>query len=505
MKNTIRVIVFILVIGAVLFATQGLWEGWLLGSISIFFTISVVFIAFLISLENRHPTRTLTWLVVLGSFPVLGFFFYLIFGRNVRKRRLFQRKALLDKEVLEEVEGIPEYTEEDMRLLDESKKGIFQLSQNIGRSPISFDTETVVLTNGNQTFTRILEEISKAKHHIHFEYYIVRDDEIGTQIKDLLIEKAKSGVQVRFLFDAVGSFQLGSKYIKELRAAGVEIVSFSPVRVPVFNNKINFRNHRKIIVVDGDVGFVGGLNIGDEYLGRDEYFGFWRDTHLYVRGEAVRTLQLIFLQDWYYATDESLLTPSYLTPALANEDGKKYGGVQMIAGGPDQEWEVIKSLYFSMITSARKSIWIASPYFVPDDDIFTALKVAALSGLDVRLLVPKRPDKRIVYYASRSYFPEMMDAGVKIFQYEKGFLHSKVVVVDEQVASIGTANMDMRSFHLNFEVNAFLYNTESVITLVEDYEQDLHDAKPIAKEVFANRPFYQKVFESLARLASPLL
>jgi cardiolipin synthase len=495
--------VFILALGAILFATQGLWEGWLLGSISLFFTLSVIFIAFLISLENRHPTRTLTWLVVLGSFPVLGFFFYLMFGRNVRKRRLFQRKGLLDKEVLEEIEGKRVYTREDMRLLDESKTGMFQLSQNIGRSPISFQTETVVLTNGDETFTKILEEINKATHHIHFEYYIVRDDEIGNQIKNLLIEKAKKGVQVRFLFDAVGSFQLGKKYIKELRDGGVEIVSFSPVRMPVFNNKINFRNHRKIIVIDGEVGFVGGLNIGDEYLGRDDYFGFWRDTHLYVKGEAVRTLQLIFLQDWYYATDQSLLTPSYLTPTLLEE--KKHGGVQMIAGGPDQEWEVIKSLYFSMITSAKKSIWIASPYFVPDDDIFTALKVAALTGLDVRLLVPKRPDKRIVYYASRSYFPEMMDAGVKIFEYEKGFLHSKIVVVDEQIASIGTANMDMRSFHLNFEVNAFLYNTESVNTLVKDYENDLLECKPIVKEVYANRPFYQKLFESLSRLASPLL
>lgn len=222
-----------------------------------------------------------------------------------------------------------------------------------------------------------------------------------------------------------------------------------------------------------------------------------------MRGEAVRTLQLIFLQDWYYATDESLLTPSYLTPTIDEEIN--YGGVQMIAGGPDREWEVIKSLYFSMITSAKKSIWIASPYFVPDDDIFTALKVAALSGIDVRLLVPKRPDKRIVYYASRSYFPEMMDAGVRIFHYEKGFLHSKVVIVDEEIASIGTANMDMRSFHLNFEVNAFLYNTQSVNTLVEDYENDLKESKQIVKAVFANRPFYQKVFESLARLASPLL
>ncbi|WP_223700676.1 cardiolipin synthase [Sutcliffiella deserti] len=503
MKNTVRVSVFILAVGAVLFTTQGLWEGWFLGSISLLFTLSVVFIALLISLENRHPTRTLTWLVVLGSFPVLGFFFYLLFGRNIRKRRLFQRKALLDKEAVKEIEGERIYLPEDMALLGDNKQGIFRLSQNIGKSPISFQTETEVLTNGDSTFTKILQEINKAEHHIHLEYYIVRDDEIGNQIKDLLIEKAKSGVTVRFLFDAVGSLNLKRAYLKDLRVAGVEIESFSPVTFPVFNNKVNFRNHRKIIVIDGTVGFVGGLNIGDEYLGRDEYFGFWRDTHLLVRGEAVRTLQLIFLQDWYYATDQSLLKKEYFSPRLTEQ--KKHGGVQMIAGGPDQEWEVIKSLYFKMITSARKSIWIASPYFVPDDDIFTALKVAALSGIDVRIIVPHRPDKRIVYYASRSYFPEMMDAGVQIYEYEKGFLHSKVVIVDDEIASIGTANMDMRSFHLNFEVNAFLYNTESVLSLVEDFEKDLLDSKPIVKGIFAKRPLFQKVVESISRLASPLL
>ncbi len=494
---------FLLILLIIIYVTKSFWEGWILGVVSMLFTLSVLFIAFLIFMENRHPTRTLTWLVVLGSFPVLGFIFYMLFGRNVRKRRLFYKKALMDRQTAQKIEGERSYTEEEMLSLGDGHRTMFQLATNIGRSPISFSTDTEVLTDGEETFSKILEELEKATHHIHLVYYIVRHDEIGTKIKDVLIEKAKSGVNVRFLYDAVGSWTLSKKYIRDLRDAGVETIPFSPVRLPFFNNKINFRNHRKIIVIDGTVGFVGGLNVGDEYLGKNEYFGFWRDTHLLVKGEAVRTLQLIFLQDWYYMTEQSLLTQSYLSPNLSEH--RNYGGVQMIAGGPDQEWEVIKSLFFSMITSARKSIWIASPYFVPDDDIFTALKVAALSGVDVKVLIPNRPDKKIVFYASRSYFPEMLAAGVKIFEYEKGFLHAKIVIVDEEVASIGTANMDMRSFHLNFEVNAFLYHTESLKKLVSDYENDLLTSKPLVKEVFENRPFHHKVFESLSRLLSPLL
>jgi cardiolipin synthase A/B len=281
------------------------------------------------------------------------------------------------------------------------------------------------------------------------------------------------------------------------------MVPFSPVRLPFLNNKINFRNHRKIIVIDGTVGFVGGLNIGDEYLGKNEYFGFWRDTHLWLKGEAVRTLQLIFLQDWYYMTGQTLLTLNYLSPNLSANSGQ--GGVQLIAGGPDNEWEVIKHLFFAMITSAKKSIWIASPYFVPDEDILTALKVAALSGIDVRLLVPQRPDKKIVFYASRSYFPALLEAGAKIYEYGKGFLHSKIIIVDGELASIGTANMDMRSFHLNFEVNAFLYHTDSTKTLVNDFLQDIADSTLIDYDVFKKRPLWIRLVESTARLLSPLL
>jgi len=503
MKNTVRVIFFLAVLSGLLFFFKDQLESGIFGFLSVLITLSVIFIGFVIFLENRHPTQTITWLIVLGSFPLIGFIFYLLFGRNYRKEKMFRKKYFLDKQAFLTVEGEDDpRSEEKQSLLGQHQAKLFQLAQRLGNSPISFDTSTKVLANGEETFQHILNQLKRARHHIHLEYYIVRHDSIGQEIKDLLIQKASEGVKIRFLYDAVGSWQLSKKYINELRNAGIETVSFGPVKLPFLNNKFNFRNHRKIIVIDGTIGFVGGLNIGDEYLGRNKQIGFWRDTHLMLKGEAVRTLQLIFLQDWYYMTNHSFLTAEYLSPQL---DNKSHGGVQLIAGGPDNEWSVIKNIFFSMIASAEKSVWIASPYFIPDEDIFSAIKVAALSGVDVRLLVPNRPDKRIVFHASRSYFPELLEAGVKVYEYHRGFMHSKIIIVDDELASIGTSNMDMRSFHLNFEVNAFLFRTKSTQKLVEEYVNDLKYAKQLDLGIFQKRHIGLRLLESTARLLSPLL
>ncbi|MCK0472617.1 cardiolipin synthase [Halalkalibacter sp. APA_J-10(15)] len=503
MKTRLNVFIFFIIIISALYITRSYWEGWIVGVISVAFTLSVIFIAVVIFFENRHPTKTLTWLLVLAAFPIFGFFFYLIFGQNHRKNRTFFKKAVKDEEVFQTIEGERTLNEEQMNKMGEHQQLLFQLAHKLGKNPVSFASETKVLTDGKETFTHILQSLKLAEHHIHLEYYIVRHDKIGQEIKEILIEKAKEGVEVRFLYDAVGSWALSRVYIEELRAGGVEVEAFSPVRLPVLNHKINYRNHRKIIVIDGVIGFVGGLNIGDEYLGRHSYFGLWRDTHLYVKGESVRTLQLIFLQDWYYVTNQAIVNPTYLPPISPYQKGD--GGVQMIASGPDSRWEINKKLFFSMITSAKKSIWIASPYFIPDDDILSAVKIAALSGIDVRILVPNRPDKRIVFHASRSYFPELLEAGVDIYEYKRGFLHSKVLIVDHEIASIGTSNMDMRSFHLNFEVNAFLYRTKSVNKLVSDFIYDFEHSTRLDQQSFKQRSIFYKIIESTSRLLSPLL
>lgn len=503
MKNTVRVVIFLIVLSLLLFFFRDQLKSGLIGFLSVLISLSVIFIGFVIFLENRHPSQTITWLIVLGSFPLVGFIFYLLFGRNYRKEKIFRKKYFLDKQAFLTVEGEDDpRSEEKIQLMGEHQGKLFKLAQKLGNSPISFDTATKVLTNGEETFRYIIEELKRARHHIHMEYYIVRHDQIGQELKNILIEKAGQGVKVRFMYDAVGSWQLSKTYINELKNAGIETVSFGPVKLPFLNNKFNFRNHRKIIVIDGNIGFVGGLNIGDEYLGRNKDIGFWRDTHLMLRGEAVRTLQLIFLQDWYYMTNHSFLTAEYLSP---QNDDKSHGGVQLIAGGPDNEWSVLKDIFFSMIGSARKSVWIASPYFIPDADIFSAIKVAALSGIDVRLLVPNRPDKRIVFHASRSYFPELLEAGVKVYEYERGFMHSKIIIVDGELASIGTSNMDMRSFHLNFEVNAFLFRTKSTQKLVAEYLNDLEYSIQLDLKTFGERHIGFRLLESTARLLSPLL
>jgi len=503
MKNFIRVFIFLFFLVMMQVLLSIYLDFTIVKYFSVFLTMSIIFFSIVIFLENRNPTQTVAWLAVFSSVPFLGFVFYLMFGRNYRKQRMFRKKHIADMKTAQSIAERKLATVEFMKTFSHEKANVMKLSRRLG-NPISFASDTEVLTNGEITFQEIKAAIEKAEHHIHLEYYIVRHDTLGQKLKELLIRKAKEGVEVRFLFDDVGSGALSSAYIKELSNNGVQTMSFNPVRMPILNSKVNFRNHRKIVVVDGEYGFVGGLNIGDEYLGKDEYFGFWRDTHLKITGEAVRRLQIIFLQDWLYMSNEKIELENYL-PVCSTASDPQHGGVQIIASGPDKRTTVIKDIFFSMITSAQKSVWIASPYFIPDEDILTGLKIAALSGVDVRLLVPGIADHKIPFHASRSYFPVLLEAGVKIYEYAEGFMHSKIIIVDGELASIGTANMDMRSFHLNFEVNAFLYQTKSILKLQEDYMQDVENSNQIDHEEFHNRAYRKRIFESLARIISPLL
>lgn len=505
MKNFVKVILFLIIItiGLFLYINVSDLSSRILAILPILMSTSVIFIAFVIFLENRRPTQTITWLVVLASFPYIGFFFYIFFGRNFYKERRYRLKSMTDQETLERLKAIypkePLIEDED---IPNHQKKLYNLGKKYGRETLSFFTHTEILNNGDETFASIKEALLQAKHHIHLEYYIWRHDQLGNELKDILIQKVKEGVKVRLLYDGVGSLELSDKYVEQLKKAGVSIGVFSPVHVGFLNSKVNYRNHRKIIVVDGEIGFVGGLNVGDEYLGKDKAYGFWRDTHMRMEGDAVLNLQLIFLQDWFYSTQEDYLTPDYI---LGAHYPVSEGGVQVIASGPDEQYSIIKDLFFSMITSAQKSVLIASPYFIPDEDILSAIRVVSLSGVKVQLLVPKNPDKKLVFHASRSYFPKLLEAGVEIYEYNEGFMHSKIVIVDEELASLGTANMDMRSFHLNFEVNVFLYRTNSARHLVEQFTRDLEVSTPICKETFKKRSIFIRVFESAARLFSPLL
>jgi len=468
--------------------------------IGIFSTLTVVSIGFMIFMENRHPTSTMAWILLLALVPIVGLVFYFLFGQNYFKRRKYDKKA--QKDGLAYTSEVLRRSNQDISRFKREHQQLLQLSTRLGRAPVSFSSDTKVLTNGEETFAALLRELELAKHHIHMEYYIYRPDDIGTQIRDILMRKAREGVAVRFMVDAVGSLQLPPAFLEEMKAAGIKVAVFGSPKAIFFTSRVNYRNHRKIVVIDGTVGFIGGLNVGDEYLSRSKVFGFWRDTHMLVRGEAVRTLQIVFLQDWEYMTGEQPTDQVYFSPDLVDHSS---GAVQIIASGPDNERRALKHIFFSMIASARRSVWLATPYFIPDEDILTALRVAALSGLDVRILFPSKPDKWLPFLASHSYFPALLDAGVRVFEYEKGFMHSKLLIVDGEVATIGTANMDMRSFHLNFEVNALLVHTDSVNQLVADFEQDLEHAVLYDRSRTRKKRIMTRLLESAARLMSPLL
>lgn len=469
---------------------------------TILFTLSIFLVGSIIVLENRNPSRTVAWLVILTIFPIIGFIFYIFVGRNIRKRRKYRDKTI-DLNEYQHLITIPQNGEPQTYggLQSKPDKIIHLLLQNAS-SPMTQFNRVEILTNGEATFDAMFKHMELAKDHIHFISFIVRDDEIGRCLQALLIKKAQQGVKARMIIDGLGSRHLPPAYILELEAAGVEVAEFSPILFP-YLRKVNYRNHRKIAIIDGQVGFLGGLNVGDEYLGRSKRFGFWRDTHMMVEGDAVYFLQLIFLQDWKFTTNRSVQAESRYFPKHEMTSQPLY--VQIAASGPDSDWEYILKVYFSLITNARKTVYITTPYLIPDDSILMALKTAALSGVDVRILVPGIPDHLVVFFASRSYFTELLEAGVRIFTYHKGFIHAKILIADGEIVTLGTANFDIRSFHHNFEVSGVIYDSDVAKRLEKDFKQDLEDSLELDLIPFSERPMNQKVKESVARLMSPLL
>ncbi|WP_028401228.1 cardiolipin synthase [Ectobacillus panaciterrae] len=463
------------------------------------FYIAIILISvYSLMLENRTAQHTLLWIYVLVFFPILGYIFYLYSGQLSLKGYLFKSKRVNDRELLRTIEA-RDY-EPDFSSLNDHQRCFAQYCDRAALTMMNNATQTNVLKNGAETFEAIKKCLKEAQHFIHMEYYIFRSDRLGKEIIDILMEKAKEGVAVRFLYDAMGSLTFANSDVEKMKKAGIQVHPFLPIKLGFFNQKFNFRNHRKIIIIDGKIGFVGGLNVGVEYLGEDEKIGFWRDTHLALEGAAVQTLHAVFLLDWEYVCSECLLQEdSYIQPASAKEDGL----VHVVATGPDTP--DMSDFYYTMISCATKSIWIASPYFVPNESIRTALRVAARKGIQVRIMLPEINDGFLTQYATRSYIPELLRCGIEIYFYKKGFMHQKVLIVDGDVASIGTANMDMRSFQLNFEVNVFLIGCSSVQDLVTHYEEDIKDSERVSPVQFYKRSMLERSKESFARLFSGVL
>jgi len=457
---------------------------------------------FSLMLENRSPQATLLWIYVLVFFPVFGYLFYLFSGQLYLKGYLFKSKRKYNRDEWRKLlqKDIPD----DLSFLQDNQHMFVKFAQNASPTPISTESRAAILKNGEETFSEIKRRLKEAKTFIHMEYYIYRTDELGKELISILIEKALEGVEVLFMADAVGSRKMDPNDLKAMEGAGIKVQMFSPLKYGFFNQKINFRNHRKIIVIDGEIGFVGGLNVGIEYLGRDKKVGFWRDTHMLLLGEAVYTLHMVFLLDWEYVSNEKMIQ-RYTDNKPKVDDGVLDGAVQVVVSGPDTQQGIMSDFYFSMISSAMKSIWIATPYLVPDEAIRTALRVAAAKGIEVKIMVPEVNDGFLTQYASRSYFSELLRYGAEIYSYKKGFLHQKVIIIDGNLASLGTANMDMRSFHLNFEVNVLLYGTSSIRDLVAHYEEDMKESEKINSVQYYKRGFAERTKESFARLFSGVL
>jgi cardiolipin synthase len=462
-----------------------------------------------ILLTKRDSTSAVAWCLLVFFVPIFGAIFFVLFGYQHIHRRLKKKRKHKELFGLTHA-GLPSEArgaaEEQPELL---WKEISALATGFGAFPATSGNQVCFYHEGNTALAAIQEAIAGARHHVHLEYFIFQPDETGQRMLALLSEKAKQGVQVRVLYDAMGSRRLHRRTLKALREAGGKCREFLPINPLRRRIQVNMRDHRKILVVDGRIAFTGGLNIGDEYLGKVPRFGFWRDTHLRLEGPAVAHLQRVFAEGWDFAAEEDLRGPEYFPAPKIDVPATHHSltncTLQVIPSGPDMELKSIREIYFAAILRARRRLWIASPYFVPDAGLRDALCLAGYLGIDVRLLSQNHPDKWIPFYAGRYYWSDVLGAGVKVYQYSKGMMHSKVVLVDGEWASVGTANLDNRSLHLNFEVNCLIYSPPAVTELEAAFRRDLTDSILVNSEVYARRPLPGRLVENACRLLSPVL
>jgi cardiolipin synthase len=414
-------------------------------------------------------------------------------GRNRRKQQRYSRKP-----------RVPLYpiSSKDPQKSPLTKRG-GQLSKLIEGNtgfPLTTDNQVELLQDGSQTFTRIFEALRAARKTIHVQYYIFEEGELADRLLELFKQKEAEGVEVRLIYDSIGSLSLSRSYLNKLKEAGIEVYNFLPYRFGRFLTSLNYRNHRKIIVVDGVTAFTGGINISDKYLNGGDNLGMWHDLHLMIRGSAAHHLDTVFINDWELVSGNQLELKKPIFPELPGKSR-----IQILASGPDDDFPLMEQLYFTLINSARKHVYITNPYIIPNHAMLTALHTAALSGVDVRLLLSSNSDSTIVSWCVRSYFQRFLRAGIRVFLYPEGFLHSKVITVDDQVCTIGTANVDDRSFQHNYEVNAVVFEKETAVKLREYFERDTQKSSELDFESFSNRPWRYRLAEGAARVISPLL
>ncbi|MCI3922613.1 cardiolipin synthase [Paenibacillus sp. TRM 82003] len=456
--------------------------------------------------EFRRPAKAIAWLSIAIALPLIGFVIYYFIAREYRQR---SRIRLRSRQAIEEIGRHPtpplsclQSVERFGNPLMRRESRLFGLLQSFPDSEITERNDTLVIASTQEFYRLMMEDIEKAKHHIHMVYYIWNKDQWGTRFKDALVRKALEGVEVRIIYDGIGAYSTPSSFWEELRAAGVRVHCFLPALIAFFDKRINYRNHRKITIVDGRFGYIGGANIGDEYTGGDPRLGYWRDTSVRLEGDAVYQLQRAFAKDWIFVGGSRLGESKELYPEH-NVDHRE--AVQIVPSGPDTAWDTILEMFFAAFASAKERILVTTPYFIPDQSLIMALKTAALSGVDVRLLIPGIADSKLTLWATMSYIEEMLEAGVRVYRYQKGFIHAKTVVVDRYFATTGTANLDLRSFFSNFEINAAFFEAGTVERFAEDVFADLAESEEIRTSAFKSRGRAERAKEGIGRVLSPLL
>ena len=480
--------------------------------LDVVYVIILILVCVQIIYDTTSTNKTLAYLLLVVFVPVIGMLFYFSFGINYRKRRVYSKKLIEDDalrmKLIRDIILKSEINLKNNSHIGDAKSLVHLLLRDTV-SPLTTGNYVKLLLNGEQKFTELKNALNAARHHIHLEYYIYENDIIGNEIKEILIRKAGEGVKIRLIYDAFGSRLMGNKFLKELRRAGVEAYPFNRIHFVPLANRLNYRNHRKIVVVDGHCGFLGGINISDRYINNPVYSKskkrkvYWRDTHLSIEGPGVQYLQYVFFCDWNFCSRQKLQPEEIYFDVRKHPEGNE--SVQIAASGPDSPMSTIMLSLLKAISLAKKEILITSPYFIPGESILNALKVAALGGVSVKILAPGVSDSRLVNAAAWSYFDDLLRAGVEIYLYWKGFIHVKTMVVDNQISIVGTANMDYRSFDLNFEVNAVVYGVKLAEELRATFFSDLSDAQQINRDVWRQRPKFKQLPEKIARLLSPLL
>ena len=468
---------------------------WLNGIFIIWQVIAIVAVIHVI-MDNRQPAKTMAWALVIWFVPVIGLIFYLFFGINTRKERYVSERSLnqLTKR------SMLEFAEQQNLRLPERQKPLIDLFVNQNLSLPFKDNEVEIYTDGYGFFPALLAVIHEAKSHIHVDMYIFAEDALGQLVADALIAKAREGVEVRVIYDDVGCWNVSHRFFERMREEGIEVASFLPVRFPSFTSKVNYRNHRKIIVIDGRVGFIGGMNIALRYV-KGTGGHTWRDTMLKVTGGAVSALQRAFLVDWYFV-DRTLLTDRRFYPRVDVENDCL---AQVVTSGPVSPYPEIMQGFVRIIMGARRYLYLETPYFMPNESVLFALKTIALTGVDVRVICPRYSDARFVEWASRSYLREVAKAGVKVLLYEAGFLHSKLMVCDDVVATCGSTNLDFRSFENNFEANIFFYDEALALRMKQLFWKDEALSVPLEEVPGRMRSgFLVRLWESVTRMLSPL-